>query len=426
MLTNRNAGPVEAGSLSSGPFRALRSRNYRLFFAGQAFSLIGTWMQRVAMSWLVYRLTLSPFALGVVDFASQVATLLLGFFAGTLVDRVDLRRLLVWTQGLAMGQALVLSALTLANKASFTAVLVCGAFLGMINAFDMPARHSFVIRMVEKKEDLGNAIALNSSLFNMARLVGPSLAGLVIAAVGEGLCFLLNGLSYFSIILALKAMRLPEVNRERPKNAGLSGIREGLAYAWGSQPIRHILALLGCLSLLGLPYVVMMPVFAREILHGGPRTLGFLMGSTGVGALAGSMLLAARRGTRGLERNIPAAAALFSVAVIGFALLPIPAASYLLVGVAGFGMISTLASCNTMLQTVVDDVFRGRVMSLYTMSLVGIAPFGSLLAGWLTGLVGVRLALAMGGACCLAASAWFWRRLPSFRHTFSDSTEAPI
>jgi len=372
-------------------------------------------MQRVAMSWLVYRLTLSPVALGIVDFASQIATLLLGFFAGAVVDRVDLRRLLVWTQALAMGQAFVLSGLTLAGKATFSAVLACGALLGMVNAFDMPARHSFVIRMVEEKDDMGNAIALNSSLFNMARLVGPSLAGFVIAAVGEGLCFLLNGLSYFSIILALNAMKLPPAGAEAHPSRGVSGIREGIAYAWGNRPIRHILALLSCLSLLGLSYVVMLPVFAREILRGGPKTLGFLMGSTGIGALCGSFLLAARRGTNGLEKAIPASAGLFSVAVIGFALSPVPATSYLLVALAGFGMISTLASCNTMLQTLVDNTYRGRVMSLYTMALVGIAPFGSLLSGWLTSEMGVRFSLAVGGACCLAAAAWFWKRLSVFR-----------
>ena len=416
MTENRNTGPVpETGGWTSGPFRALKSRNYRLFFTGQAFSLIGTWMQRVAMSWLVYRLTLSPVALGIVDFASQIATLLLGFFAGAVVDRVDLRRLLVWTQALAMGQAFVLSGLTLAGKATFSAVLACGALLGMVNAFDMPARHSFVIRMVEEKDDMGNAIALNSSLFNMARLVGPSLAGFVIAAVGEGLCFLLNGLSYFSIILALKAMKLPPATEQRHHSRALAGIREGIAYAWGNRPIRHILALLSCLSLLGLSYVVMLPVFAREILRGGPKTLGFLMGSTGIGALCGSFLLAARRGTNGLEKAIPASAGLFSVAVIGFALSPVPATSYLLVALAGFGMISTLASCNTMLQTLVDNTYRGRVMSLYTMALVGIAPFGSLLSGWLTSEMGVRFSLAVGGACCLAAAAWFWKRLSVFR-----------
>jgi MFS family permease len=427
MLENRNTGPVfEAGSQATGLFRALGSRNYRLFFAGQAFSLIGTWMQRVAMGWLVYRLTWSPLALGIVDFVSQIATLLLGFFAGALVDRVDLRRLLVWTQGLAMGQALVLSALTLMGKASFGAVLACGAILGMINAFDMPARHAFVIRMVEKKEDLGNAIALNSSLFNLARLIGPSLAGIVIAAVGEGLCFLLNGLSYFSIIVALKAMRLPPAGEKRRHAPALAGIREGLSYAWGNRPIRHILTLLCCLSLMGLPYVVMLPVFAREILLGGPKTLGFLMGATGIGALAGSMLLASRRGTKGLEKGIPAASGLFSIAVVGFAFSPMPAASYLLVGLAGFGMISTLATCNTMLQTLVDDPYRGRVMSLYTMALVGIAPFGSLFSGWLTGLIGVRLALAIGGACCMAASAWFWKRLHALRDHFPAEGESTI
>jgi MFS family permease len=427
MLTNRDAGPLpEAGALAAGPLRALRSRNYRLFFTGQAFSLVGTWMQRVAMSWLVYRLTSSPFALGVVDFASQIATLLLGFFAGALVDRVDLRRLLVWTQALAMGQALLLSALTLTGKVSFLSVLACGAFLGMINAFDMPARHAFVIRMVDRKEDLGNAIALNSSLFNLARLLGPSLAGIVIAAVGEGLCFLLNGLSYFSIIVALKAMRLNPAPEQRHTAPALAGIRQGLAYAWENRSIRDILTLLCCLSLLGLPYVVMMPVFAREVLRGGPRTLGFLMGATGIGALAGSMLLAARKGTKGLEKGIPVAAGLFSAAVIGFAFSPVPAASYILVAMAGFGMISTLAACNTMLQTLVDNAYRGRIMSLYTMSLVGIAPFGSLCAGWLTDRIGVRLALAIGGACCMGASLWFRKRVHAFRKPLPSEGESPV
>lgn len=406
-----------------GPFRALRYRNYRLFFTGQAISLIGTWMQRVAMSWLVYRLTLSPFALGTVDFASQIATLLLGFFAGAIVDRVDLRRLLIWTQGLAMGQALVLSALTLAGKATFLAILACGALLGMINAFDMPARHAFVVRMVENKEDLGNAIALNSSLFNLARLLGPAIAGIVIAAVGEGLCFLLNGLSYFSIILALKAMRISPAAEVQPQTPAFAGIRQGLSYAWHNRPIRDILILLSCLSLLGLPYVVMMPVFAREILKGGPRTLGFLMGATGAGALVGSMLLAVRKGTGGLEKIIPVVSGLFSAAVVGFAFSPSAGASYVLVAIAGFGMISTLASCNTMLQTLVENAFRGRVMSLYTMALVGIAPFGSLIAGWLTGRMGVRLALALGGICCMGTSAWFWKRLQASRKILSSESK---
>lgn len=393
---------------SAGLFRALRSRNFRLFFAGQSLSLIGTWMQRVAMGWLVYRLTLSPSALGLVDFVSQIGTFLLGFFAGTCVDRTDLRKLLVWTQALAMAQAFVLAGLVLSGQPTFLAVLVCGAFLGMINAFDIPARHAFVIRMVEKKEDLGNAIALNSTLFSLARLLGPSIAGFVIAAVGEGICFLLNGLSYFSIILALWLMRLPpEPQAPTARPAVFSGTLQGLSYAWKQGKIRGILGLLCCLSLFGFPYVVMMPVFAREILHGGPRTLGLLMGATGSGALAGALLLASRKDPEGLGRVVPILSTVFSLSVIGMALVRHPFASYLFVASAGFGMITIMAVCNTVLQNLVCDEFRGRVLSLFMLSLVGIAPFGSLIIGWLSEHLGICPALAIGGGFCLAASILF-------------------
>jgi MFS family permease len=410
----QNAGSWRVFSLKeqfSGLFRALRSRNFRLFFAGQSLSLVGTWMQRVAMGWLVYRLTLSPSALGLVDFVSQIGTFLLGFFAGTFVDRTDLRRLLVWTQALAMAQAFVLAGLVLTGRPTFWAVLVCGAFLGMINAFDIPARNAFVIRMVEKKEDLGNAIALNSTLFSLARLLGPSIAGFVIAAVGEGICFLLNGLSYFSIILALGLMKLPPAPKVQAAGPTVfSGTREGLLYAWKQGEIRAILGLLCCLSLFGFPYVVMMPVFAREILHGGPRTLGLLMGATGSGALAGALLLASRKDGEAVGRFIPILSTVFAASVIGMALVRHPMASYGFVASAGFGMITIMAVCNTVLQTLVCDRFRGRVLSLFMMSLVGIAPFGSLIVGWLSERFGICQALAIGGGLCLVASILFWRR----------------
>jgi MFS family permease len=391
-------------------FRALRSRNFRLFFLGQGLSLVGTWMQRVAMGWLIYRLTRSPEALGTVDFVSQIAVLLLVFLSGAAADRADLRTLLLWTQGLAMVQAAVLAALTLTGTITYGAILVCGVFLGVVNAFDMPARQAFVVRMVEDRSDLGNAIALNSSLFNLARLVGPSLAGMAIALLGEGICFLMNALSFLGVIAALRAMR-PRAEPERPRaDRGGLGIREGWAYAWRTPRIRASLLMLTLLSLFGMPYIVLMPVFAREVLRGGPATLGFLLAATGAGALAGALLLAARKDARGLRGIIVLSAGLLALALLGLALVRSPLPAYLLVALAGLGMIGATASCNTAIQTIVEDAYRGRVMSLYTLSLLGMAPFGSLMNGRIAERWGISATLGLGGAVCLIGGILFLLR----------------
>jgi MFS family permease len=390
-------------------FRALGSRNFRLFFAGQGISLVGTWMQRVAMGWLVYRLTRSPEALGTVDFVSQIAVLLLVSVSGMAADRMDLRTLLVWTQTLAMIQASVLAILTLTGKVSYGSILACGVFLGLVNAFDMPARQAFVVHMVEDKADLGNAIALNSSLFNLTRLAGPSLAGMIISLLGEGVCFALNALSFLWVIWALRAMELPPATRrERPRGDG-AGILAGWAYARRTRKIRRSLIMLAVLSLFGMPYIVMMPVFAREVLAGGPATLGFLLAAVGAGALAGALLLAAKKEARGFKRIISLSTGLLALALLGLSLARTRLLAYPLVALAGFGMIGATASCNTAIQTTVEDAFRGRVMSLYTLSLLGMAPFGSLMNGWITGHLGISATLAMGGTVCLAAAILFGR-----------------
>jgi len=392
--------------------RALRHRNYKLFFFGQGMSLIGTWMQRIALGWLVYRLTGSEMLLGVVGFAGQIPTFLIAPFAGVLADRTDRRKLLVVTQVLAMLQAFVLAGLTLGGAVATGHIIVLSAVLGVINAFDIPIRQSFVVEMLESRQDLPNAIALNSFLVNGARLVGPSLAGLLIAGVGEGICFLLNGMTFLAVIAALLAMRLNPVTRHAGKSHVLHNLREGLVYAFHVVPIRAILLLLATISLLGTSYSVLMPVFAKDILHGGPKTLGFLMAAGGIGAIAGAVFLASRKTVRGLGRVVALAAALFGAALIAFSYSRNLYLSLGLMAVAGFGMMVQFASSNSLIQTIVDDDKRGRVMSLYVMALMGMGPFGSLLAGWLAGVLGPPAAVAIGGAGCIVAAGLFATRLP--------------
>jgi MFS family permease len=396
-------------------FRALRHRNYRLFFGGQGISLIGTWMQRIATSWLVYRLSHSALVLGGVGFASQIPSFILAPFAGVLVDRGNRHRILVVTQILAMLQALVLAALVMTGVVAVPHVILLSMCLGFVNAFDMPARQAFVVEMVENREDLGNAIALNSSMVNGARLLGPSIAGMLIAVVGEGMCFLLNGVSYLAVIAALLAMRITPTKRKKQKTQLLGGLKEGFAYAFGFAPIRYIMLMLGLISLLGMPYQVLMPIFAKEILHGGPHTLGFLMAATGVGALTGAFFLASRKSVFGIERIIPLAAGIFGIGLISFSRSHVLWISLLLMLVTGFGMMVQMASSNTTLQTIVDDDKRGRVMSFYAMAFMGMAPFGSLLAGYLANEVGAPNTILMGGLGCILASLLFARKMPVFR-----------
>jgi MFS family permease len=396
-------------------FRTLSYRNYRLFFTGQSISLIGTWMQRVAMSWLVYHLTSSEFLLGLVSFLGLIPVFVLSPFAGVLADRFHRLNLLIATQALAMLQALLLAVLVMTGLIRIGHLMVLASILGLINAFDTPIRQAFTAELVEKKEDLGNAIALNSAMFNGARIVGPTLAGLLIALFGEGFCFLLNGISYLAVLTALLRMKIPPAVKMVHKQKLLKGLKEGFFYSFGFAPIKAVLFLLMAVSIMGLPYMVLMPVFAKDILHGGSHTLGFLMGAAGGGALCGAIYLAQRKTVAGLEGVIPLMTGLFSLGLIGFALSRHQWLSLLLLLIAGFGLMVQMASCNTILQTIVDDDKRGRVMSLYVMCVMGTTPIGSLLAGAAASRLGAPETLMIGGACCLAGALLFILKLQAIR-----------
>jgi len=395
--------------------RALTSRNYRLFLVGQGISLIGTWMQQVAMSWLVYRLTGSVLLLGVTGFAGQIPNFLLAPVAGVMADRWNRRPLLLITQSLAMLQAVLLATLVLTGSIQVWQLIGLSVILGVVNAFDIPIRQSFVIELMDKKEDLSNAIALNSSMVNSARLIGPALAGVLVAALGEGVCFILNGASYLAVILALAAMRLGPTPARPESKHFLKELGEGFTYAFGSLPIRSILALLALISLMGMPYSVLLPFFAKEVLHGGAHTFGFLVATTGSGALAGTIYLASRQSVRGLGRVIVAATILFSTGIIGFALSRSLLLSLVCLALVGFGGMALVASSNTILQTLVDDDKRGRIMSLFSMAFVGMTPIGSLMAGAAADRIGAPTTLMLGGGFCLVGGLLFARELPALR-----------
>jgi MFS family permease len=396
-------------------FRSLQYRNYRLFFGGQGISLIGTWMQRIALPWLVYRLSGSPFLLGVVGFAGQIPAFLLAPFAGVLIDRWNRHHILVATQILAMIQALALAFLFFIGAIEVWHIILLGIFLGVVNAFDMPARQSFVVEMVENREDLGNAIALNSSMVNGARLLGPSIAGALIATTGEGICFLLNGLSYLFVIVSLLMMKVTSRKVKNRDTQVLQGLKEGFSYAFGFAPVRSIILLLGLVSLMGMPYTVLMPIFAKEILHGSSHTFGFLMGASGIGALIGALYLASRKSVLGLGKIIPLSAAIFGFGLIAFSLSHLFLLSLVLMLITGLGMIMQMASSNTILQTIVDDDKRGRVMSFYTMAFMGTAPFGSLLAGGLASSLGAPNTLIIGGVSCVLGAIIFASKLSDLK-----------
>ncbi|MCM0081470.1 MFS transporter [Geomonas sp. Red32] len=395
--------------------RAFSYRNYRLFFFGQSVSLIGTWMQQVAMSWLVYRLTGSALLLGTIGFTSQIPTFVVSPFAGVLADRWNRRRLLIATQSLAMLQALVLTLFVFSGTIQVWHLVVLSLVLGVVNGCDIPIRQSFVIEMVEEKEALANAIALNSSMVNAARLIGPSLAGMMISAMGEGACFAINTVSYLAVLLSLILMRItPRPVRPKEKSV-LHELREGIAYAVKFPPIRDLLLLLALISLMGMPYAVLMPVFAKDVLHGGPHTFGFLMGAAGVGALTGTVYLATRSTVLGLGRLIVIACSLFGLGIAGFAFSHSQWLSLLMLLPAGFGAMVQVASSNTILQTIVEDDKRGRVMSLFTVSFMGMTPFGSLFAGAVAARLGAPITVQIGGAACLLGALIFSFRLPGLR-----------
>jgi MFS family permease len=399
--------------------RSLRARNYRLFISGQLISLIGTWMQTVAQAWLIYRLTGSAALLGLIGFAGQIPVFVLAPLGGVIADRVNRHRVLIATQTSMMVLALLLAALTLSARVAVWEVFTLAALLGVANAFDIPARQAFVAEMVER-EDLANAIALNSSMVNGARIVGPAIAGLVVAAVGEGWCFLINGLSYVAVLAALLRMHVKPSGAPSSMPSAWDSIVEGFAFAWQKTPVRALLLLLGLVSLMGMPYSVLMPIFAEEILHGGPDSYGLLMSASGVGALAAAATLTVRKSVRGLGRWVALSAAGFGVCLIGFSVSRALWLSALLLVPAGFCMMMEMASSNTLIQSMVPDRLRGRVMAVYSMMFMGMAPLGALMAGFLATRLGAPATVAAGGVVCIAGGLVFGAGLPQLRGPARD------
>lgn len=396
--------------------RALSYRNYRLFFSGQIISLVGTWMTMTASSWLVYRLTGSALVLGIVGFASQFPAFILTPFAGVFVDRHNRHHLLITTQALSMLQSFALAFLTLTGRITVVWIVVLNLIEGLINAFDIPCRQTFVISLIEKKEDLGNAIALNSSMFNLARLLGPAVAGVIIASSNEGWCFFIDGVSFLCVITSLLLMVLPKslVRKAEPEKVWTQ-LKDGWQYTIRSVPIRSSMILLALVSLVGVPYSVLVPVFAGKILHGGAHTLGFLMTASGCGALFGALWLATRKSVIGLGRIISTAALVFGAGLIAFSFSETLWLSLIIITIAGGAFMIQMASSNTILQTIVDDHMRGRVMSFFLMSFLGTVPFGSLLAGTMANRIGAPHTLLMGGILCICGALWFSRQLPLIR-----------
>ncbi|HEY9876144.1 MAG TPA: MFS transporter [Candidatus Obscuribacterales bacterium] len=394
---------------------ALRSRNYKLFFGGQGLSLIGTWMTQVATIWLVYNLTKSAWLLGIVGFTSQIPSLVLLPFTGVLIDKYDRHRVIIITQVMSMIQSLALAFLALTGMINIWYIIFLSLFQGLIGAFDAPARQAFVPEIVERREDLQNAIALNSSMFNGARLIGPAIAGLVLATVGAGFCFLIDGISYIAVIAALLAMKLKPrqvvVNNTHP----LQRLKEGFAYTFGFPPIRAIILLLALVSFMGMQYTVLVPIFATNILHGGPDTLGFLMAASGVGALFGAVYLSTRTSVLGLGKWIAFAPTIMGIGLVAFSFSRVLWLSLLTLALVGFGFIMQFTSSNTVLQTIVDDDKRGRVMSLYTMAFFGMIPLGNLFAGALASHIGAPYTLLISGVFCIIGSLIFAKQLPSLR-----------
>jgi len=400
------------GASFSHAWRALRHRNFKLFFFGQSISVIGNWMTRIATTWLVYRTTHSALLLGVVSFAGQIVSFALGPFAGVWVERLNRRKLLVWTQAAAAVQSLALAALTLAHAIDLWEIIALTALQGLINAFDVPGRQSFLVQMVEDRADLSNAIAINASMANGARLIGPAIAGLVIGAVGEGWCFLLDGVSYFAVIASLLLMRIRPIGIRRPAGSMFEQMREGWDYVRTFHPIRTVLLLFALINLMGYPYAVLLPVFAGQVLHGGAATLGWLTGASGIGAVMSAFSLAVRKSVVGLTRMLQIAPAMLGGALILFGLSHTFWLSLVLMVFAGFGLMQGASVANTVIQSLVTEDKRARVMSYYTMAFFGAAPFGSLLAGALAHRIGAPHTVIVTGLFCVAGSLWFALALP--------------
>ena len=395
--------------------RALRHRNYRLFFGGQSVSLAGTWITRIATSWLVYRITGSALILGVVGFCGQIPTLFLAPVAGVFVDRWDRRRVLLATQILSLLQSLALGVLTLLGIITVAEVLALQVVQGVINAFDTPARQAFVVHMIEDRADLPNAIALNSSMVNGSRIVGPSVGGVIIAAVGEGWCFMIDAVSYIAVIASLLAMRMEPVVPSRPPARVREELEAGFRYVTRFVPVRTLLLLLALVSIMGMPYTVLMPAIAARVLHGGANSLGFLMGATGVGALAAALYLASRHTVVGLGRAIAAAVIVFGLGLVAFGSSRSFLLSLAILPFVGAAFMLALAATNTIVQTIVEEHLRGRVMAFYAMAFLGTAPIGSLLAGVLADRIGAPATIRLGGAACVVGGVVFALRLPRLR-----------
>jgi MFS family permease len=394
---------------------ALRSRNYRLFFFGQGVSLIGTWMTQTATIWLVYQLTNSALMLGIVGFTSQIPSLFLAPFGGVLVDRFNTHRILVIAQIFAMMQSLALAVLALTGTIHIWHFIFLSLFQGVINAVDAPARQAFVPEMIEKRDDLASAIALNSSLVNGGRLIGPAIAGFLIAGIGAAYCFLIDGLSYIAVIAALLAMQLKPKKIAVKTGNVLQRLQEGFVYVYNFAPIRSVLLLLALFSIMAMPYVTLVPIFATKVLSGNAQTLGFLMAASGVGAICGGIYLSTRKTVVGLGQIIAVAPAVCGVGIILFAVSRMLWLSIFMSAIIGLGSILTISSSNTVIQTIVEDDKRGRVMSLFTMSFLGMVPFGNLLAGYFADRIGATNTLIIGGSFCIIGSLLFARQLPKLR-----------
>ncbi len=394
--------------------RALRHRNFQLFFSGQLISLVGTWMDNIAEAWLVYRLTGSSLLLGTVAFAGQIPVFLLAPIGGMVADRWNRQRVVIATQASSMVLAGILAVLTLTGRVKVWEVVVLAALMGAVNAFDIPARQAFLVDMVGR-EDLMNAIALNSSMFNGARVIGPSIAGILVASIGEGWCFAANSISYIAVIVGLLLMHVNRAPVETLRVSAFEHIVEGFRFVWDTGPIRALLLLLGLVSLVAMPYSVLMPIFAAKILHGNARTLGVLMGATGVGALGGALTLASRSGVKGLGRWVAIACASFGTFLILFSLSRWYLLSVAMLIPVGFAMMVQMASSNTLIQAMVPDRLRGRAMAVYSMMFMGMAPIGSLLSGWSADHIGAQWTLAIGGVGAIIGAALFARNLPKIR-----------
>ena len=394
--------------------RALQYRNFQLFFAGQLISLIGTWMQNLAQAWLVYRLTGSMVLLGGISFCSQIPIFLLSAVGGIVADQYSRQRVVIATQTASMVLALALAALTLTRTVQIWHIFVLGALLGAVNAFDIPARQSFIVEMVGKA-DLMNAIALNSSMFNASRVVGPAVAGLLVAVIGEGWCFFANGVSYVAVIVGLLLMHVAPRPALPKRGSAAANIIEGFRFVIRNRPIHALMILLGIASVTGMPFTVLMPVFADRILHGGPKALGWLTGCAGIGALAAALLLASRQTLKGLGGWIATAATAFGAGLVVFALSRTFWFSAAVLVPVGFALMLQMGSSNTLIQSMVPDHLRGRVMAVYSMMIIGVAPFGSLLAGVVAERLGAPATVAAGGVICLASAGVFWTQLPQIR-----------